>query len=57
MLVLFLILALVVILVKLLGTGKAGPNPFAFSSIRPVEPLETDLAKRDKVLKQGQFTW
>ncbi|XP_072028858.1 all-trans-retinol 13,14-reductase-like [Amphiura filiformis] len=51
--VIALIVLLVIIFVKLLGGTKSGPNPFAHNSIRTPEPLVTELAKRDKVLKQG----
>ncbi len=50
-----LIVIFIVILAKLLGGSKVGPNPFLHDSTRPVEPLVTDLSKRDKVLKQGKL--
>ena len=55
--VLILIIVFISILGKLIGLigGSSGPNPFAHSTIRPVEPLVTDLSKRDKVLKQGKY--
>ena len=34
---------------------KSGPNPFAKDAARTPEPLVTDTAARDKVLKQGLY--
>jgi all-trans-retinol 13,14-reductase len=56
---LFVVLAIAVFILKYLKKelwiifGSSSPNLFSVSAQRPRRPIETDLAKRDKVLKQG----
>ncbi|XP_077979098.1 all-trans-retinol 13,14-reductase-like [Glandiceps talaboti] len=48
-----LLVLIITVLAKFVNGSKPGKNPFYVDTIRPTQPLVTDQAARDRVIKQG----